>query len=599
MIRAMTENSALTEILRRAAILVAGGWLAYASGSAPRPGDQLRWALDFVVRLEQTGASRPIEVQLTGDWVSTISAIRAGEYDAQLELAHAKISGEGTPSPDSAALGQLERRLSRGFWATYRNDGTLLSAHFFNDTPASDRNLLLVIATELQFAGLEAGKWTWTAMERDAAGEYLALYSRTANGWVTKRKVKYVNLDGVSGAQRGALRIDVEESEHRFDLTPEGRIAAVEGGCRLRMGAAGAARLTSVTRIRLTALRSGRDPDRIDSLARAGKQVRQAAIVTSAMDPERLRDRKDHALIDALTTESLLEKVRSTPEDPQLLGRLTALFRVRPEAIGRALDVLRKGGPQRQVTDALALAGSTEAVETLGRLARDTSAAPVLRIDALSAFQLIRDPRADAMRLPAAVMDDADGGVASAAKLVSGSMARAGRVAHPEVSDAIDEALAAAYAKSRDEEERCRLLAAIGNSAGPKLMPAVEDALSNGSDAVRAAAVRALRLVEGPDAERRIAMTIASDGAPAVRAAAIFAASFRRPLGSIVAETLVAAAKTDPIEYVRTDAISLLRHNSDASPHTIVALKWIAEHDSKEGVRRLAGDVLASITSRK
>src|SRR6266700_5891190 len=80
-------------------------------------GDQRRWMLNFDVRLEQPGGGRPIEIHLSGDWISTVTAVRHGEYDAALEMADAHIAGSGF-------------RMRR-FWATYRDDGALLAVHFF------------------------------------------------------------------------------------------------------------------------------------------------------------------------------------------------------------------------------------------------------------------------------------------------------------------------------------------------------------------------------------------------------------------------------------------------------------------------------------
>jgi hypothetical protein len=83
-------------------------------------------------------------------------AVRAHEYDAQLQLADLQFTGDAVKDLPNASLTGLQYRLSRPFWATYRNDGGLLSIHFFRDMSASDRNLLQMIATELQLVQPEA-----------------------------------------------------------------------------------------------------------------------------------------------------------------------------------------------------------------------------------------------------------------------------------------------------------------------------------------------------------------------------------------------------------------------------------------------------------
>src|SRR5258708_4049893 len=145
------------------------------AGARAVPGDQRRWELDFRVRLEQPGGEWPIEVDLSGDWVSTISAVRPGEYDVALELANASIRGDGFKSGPADANEQVRRRLARPFWATYRDVGALVAVHFFKDVNPSDRNLLQMIATETQLVHAGPDRPAWSLLERDGGGEYLAI----------------------------------------------------------------------------------------------------------------------------------------------------------------------------------------------------------------------------------------------------------------------------------------------------------------------------------------------------------------------------------------------------------------------------------------
>jgi len=188
------------------------------------PGDQRRWVLDFRVRLDQARGGRPIEMELRGDWLSTIVAARPGEYDAALQLADGRMAGAG---------GHLPPGVGRTFWATYREDGTLLAFHFYKDVDPSTRNLLQMIAGEMQLVEAGSSKTAWTETERDSAGEYLAIYNRLDSNRVVKRKVKYIYTDGASGAPENGLRVEIDESELCFTLAPEGQILAWRGaiGC--------------------------------------------------------------------------------------------------------------------------------------------------------------------------------------------------------------------------------------------------------------------------------------------------------------------------------------------------------------------------------
>src|ERR1700722_4536875 len=186
-------------MIRLFAFAVATTLVAAAATSQIQPGDQSLWSLDFQSRMDQHSAP-PIAIHMTGGWTSTVTAVRVGEYDAQLQLADVQFAGDAVSSAPSASLARLRARLSRPFWATYRNDGGLLAVHFFRDQSPSDRNLLQMIATELQLVRPDSARANWTAQERDGAGEYSALYLRPRPDRILKRKLKYIYTDGVAGA---------------------------------------------------------------------------------------------------------------------------------------------------------------------------------------------------------------------------------------------------------------------------------------------------------------------------------------------------------------------------------------------------------------
>jgi hypothetical protein len=311
-----------------------------------------------------------------------------------------------------------------------------------------------------------------------------------------------------------------------------------------------------------------------------------------------LRAEHDARLLEGHATEPLLaatlDSAKNKGADRLLPDRLAALFRQRPEATTAAISLLRKNGPTKRITDALGSAGSPAAVDALGSIARDRTLPRPLRIDALTAFILAQHPSVVAMRTPAALLDDDDVSIASAARIVSGALARAGRATHPAEADRIDAALVARYRKAQGIEEAQGLLAALGNSLGPSVTPVIENALHDPRVPVRAAAARALRLAVGPEVDRLLSAIITDDRDPGVRAAAIFAVSFRHPISPALGEALVHAASVDPVKYVRRGAVTLLRQNPNASPRIPETLAWIAEHDSQPGVRRLAQETLTS-----
>ena len=576
-----------------------GAVTALSAGMGPGPGDQRRWALDFRVRLEQPENPDPIEIDLSGEWISTISAVRPGEYDVQLQITDVHLKGDRANRAQPERIEQAQRRMSRPFWATYAADGALLRVHFYRDMIPADRNLLQMIATGIQLVRPDAVKTVWTVVERDGAGSYLAAYNRLEPNVVMKRKLKYVRTDGSPGAPADGLQVAVEQSELRFSLDPEGEIIAVDAKDRVRMRVSfgNSKQLTAMTETRLTDFRKSRAPELIGSLSRAGREVESAAIVTHKPDPEQVRAEHDSRLLEGHTTESLLQTAMANGDDPALGDRLAALFRQRPGSVATAMTLLRKNGPRTKITGALGSAGTPAAIDALGSLARDGAASAALRVDALTALIMVEHPSVQAMRIGPTLLDETDARVRSAAELMSGALARAGREAHPAEAEAIDSDLIARYKSSADTREESELLAGLGNSAGPSVLPVIKDALHDPRGPIRAAAARALRLGRGAEVDGLLSSALTSDPDAAVRSAAIFAASFRRPIDPQLADALVQAGTSDAVDSVRSNAVSLLRQDADASPRMREGLSWIAEHDSNNGIRRLAREALASGSS--
>lgn len=570
-----------------------------AAAAQTEPGDQSRWSLDFRARMEQRSAP-PIEIHMAGEWTSTISAVHAGKYDAQLQLAGVHCIPDVAQKASASALADLEKRLSRPFWATYRSDGGLVEMHFYRDTTPADRNLLQMIASELQLVRPPVPRTSWTAQERDGAGEYSALYLMAQPGHILKRKLKYTYTDGVAGAPTDAVHVSIDQSEISFSLASDQTVAKVDGTNRVRMDLSSnqAERLDAVTEFHLGKLRTTRVPELIGSLDRARPQVSSSAIVTQQPDAARVRAEADDRLLAGYTTDALLAaaftKEGSVAASPD---RLTALFRRRPEAASAAASLIVSKGRQRVLTNALGAAGTLLATNALAGIARDKLLPEELRVDAVVAFVQMQHPTLEAMRIPPDLIDDPNLAVRSAARLMSGALARAGRREHEAEADAIDASLIALYRGAADTREKSELLGALGNSVGPAVVPIIEGALDVADVSVRAAAARALRLAPGIKTDSLLAAAITSDHDAAVRSDAIFAARFRHPLPAPLADALLQAASKDTVEYVRSDALAVLRLNPTASVKIPETLERIAKLDTDRGIRRQAREAISALSS--
>jgi len=566
------------------------GAAATVGGSAipagePAPGTQRRWSLELVATLSPSDDAPAQTARLTGDWVTTISAVRPHERDVACELRDARVAGMGSSS-NGQDVGALRRRLSRRFFVTQRKDGADLRVYFPRDMPPADRNLLLLVVTEVQLVEPANAGATWTALERDGAGLYLAAYRRDGDAGILKRKVRYVELDGLAAAP--GLTVGVDPSERRFVVDGTASILSYEGADRLRLTTelTKDQALVMATTIRLGDPREGFDPQLAGSLEHASAELEQSSIRTQDVDPEIQLRRRDEALLTGHTAAELLAAADAPTPGPRLAERLSALFRLHPETIASALDRARRGAGTKTLLDALGAAATPQAVGAIAGLSHDSTLAAAIRADALTALVQLQHPSGAAMRLPLDLLDQDDASLRYAARLAAGALARAGRVDHRTDADAIDRALGDRFGGEPDAARRLELLAAMGNSAGPSLAFVLLRTLRDGAAPERAAAARSLRFVEGADTDRELAAAIEADHDARVRDAAIFAVRFR-PFAPFMA-AVERAATGDASESVRVAAVNLLGARLDADASVREVLSRVAGDDPKPGVRRLA-----------
>lgn len=586
-----------------------------ADGNHPVLGRQRRFALRFETRIEHPGDKAPLTVNVTGDWVTTLTSAREGEQDVACQIVGARLSGTGVAQASHKEIEALAQRLSRRFWVTYRNDGAALRVHFPKDMAKSDRNLLEMIVTETEVVRPAADEPQWTAIERDGAGTYLAVYQRLPHRPVqlVKRKLQYLHMDG-AGTPAHTLAIKPLASEWRIFLDDAGEVTGIEGSEHLRismpMAPATATKdmshLDIGSDVHLSNPRTDTAPELIGSLERALSTVDTAPLGTQAWDSEETVAARDRRLLEGTSTKALIESAKAGNADPLLPARLAALFRQRPEAINLGATLVREnhGYDIQALTNALAAAGTPPAIEALGGLARDRAITRQSRIDALNALIGLRTPIPSAVRIATDLLDDSDPEVRRAARMVAGAVAHALRTTDPEAQQSIERALIARY-PGATAPEQADLLEGLGNSGSSMILATAEAALRSGHTEVRAAAAHALRRIDDPAVDRLLAAVITGDQNERVRAKAVSAAEVRwpeqssappRPAGDPLVASIIHAAIFDAAESVRARAIGVLRRRQEPSQDIQAALTKVAEQDPSPGVRRLAREALAART---
>lgn len=557
-----------------------------ALAAPPSAGQHSRWTLAFRAGLQGQGGAQPGAVSLEGEWHRTVVAVRPDSYDVRFQPAGVRLAGAPT-AVDPAALAQATRRLATPVWATCGRDGSLQVMHFPKGMSASDRNLLQMVATETQFVQADAAQAVWTSLERDGGGSYFAIYQRRDATHVRKKKLRYLPPEPGGSATAAALQVTIESSELAYGFAPDGTVATVDGAQSIRLGVPGMTGNSLLTRVEvhlgnaqtnievLTAT-SLVPASGVDDLPVATVQTAPADALAD-MDAEMIEGRRSVDLLAAAGT-----------ADPTIERRLAALFRRRPESIPMATALIAAGTSTQVLENALADAGTTVAIDALRALAHETARSVAIRVGALMALEGLREPSADAMRTPPALLDDVSATVREAARLSAGALARAGRAAHQAEADAIEADLASRYARANTPDGRRAYLAALGNSAGPRAAAVMNAAIGDPREDIRMAAARGLRLVPGDATDSRLAAAARKDASASVRDAALFAIGFRRPLSSTLWTTVKEAARTDPAEAVRNRAIGMLRADTAHRQDAASTLSWVATHDSSEALRRLA-----------
>ena len=243
-------------------------------------------------------------------------------------------------------------------------------------------------------------------------------------------------------------------------------------------------------------------------------------------------------------------------EGDALPARLEAVLGRDEDAVRAAAAFVHGGRATKVIIDALAAAGTPAAQDALCGLARDGHLPTHVRAEAVASLGLVKHPTAPMMNEVAELIRARDQTLKAPALFLAGSVARAGRAEHPAQTAAIERLVVAEATRARGTDETLETLAALGNLGSAAALPRLRPALAASDSRVRAAAARALRLVPDAEADRLLATTLRRDADPTVRAAAVFAAGFRKL--DLLADALAETAQSDPADFVRAGAATLL-----------------------------------------
>ncbi|MBI2922003.1 MAG: HEAT repeat domain-containing protein [Planctomycetes bacterium] len=489
----------------------------------------------------------------------------------------------GPDKGDPAKLDALRSELNREVLVDMTPLGKIEAIHFPKGTTAWAESLLsaAVLMARVTFPGKEAA--SWTAIEEDATGRYVAEYVadggyRSGDDRVTRigrTKREYQQVASFTGGEASTLSseacrmtlgggvvglFDPDAGRFRTLRVDEKiRVEGIEFVQDVVSNTAGGMRLTGASRDEALAA-DGKA--RAEALRQAGEIVMPGSADIAArlaVDAEQARIR---ALTGGMTVEEVVSKLEKlafadaldTPEAEALFDSLVAILRTNDASVDVALEFIRSTtahlAVRAAIVDALGAAETPRAQEALLAVVRDPALEADLRQNAVTGLAMADKPVEGSLGTVRAVVAAGAGDPASEAALLGiGLLYRKAAQADSGRAELLAEDLRDAGRLSSDPSWQSMYLESLGNAGLSGSVPEIEKFLSRDDERTRARAAFALRFIDGTD--ERLAGIARSDASPKVRIAAVQALSFRK---SPAARAAIELAAKDEDPRVKAEA---------------------------------------------
>lgn len=484
-----------------------------------------------------------IESTVRGNLVQTVLERRGRGVLVAYSLRNASVRLRVNGEEAASSARKLELDLERQIFAALSTDGRVTGVWLHQSLDELSRSFARTLVSSTQFVVpvTAATPPAWATREDDPAGSFDARYrlARISNGRREYVKVKLRYQPQESPRRKGEPGVTqrVEPSGEVTGLVDgEGRLLALTGTETQRVLVGDRTIARGRTIIRMTQTGRTKESTRqiavlLDS-AHAGEQsmaatrlfaIESADASEAALHSAELRDATAESLLAEL---SRFESVASdTSSTTALYLRIKALVYLRPESsvlLGHALRTARANSPTMLVlSGALASIGHREAQAALANVIewrRGDWPALATLIPVLGGVRRPGDGSVDAIFKLA--FNATDARIASTARLAAGTMARSIAVESASRAKPIVERLIAALNVATTVASRRELLLVLGNTGSVIALPAISGFARDGDASLRAAAMIALRWIDGRRAESLLMKALAADTDSTVRMAA-------------------------------------------------------------------------------
>jgi hypothetical protein len=565
--------------------------------------------------LKQAGAGA-FKLGLASKLQLDVLRVRGPEIELGVAFREPQLTVNG--SGEDPTLLELERDLSHPAVFVLR-EGKVASQRFAADISPIIVSLERSVIAAIQLPSPTSGATSWSAQELDSTGRYKAEYQLDrAESVVRKRKLAFEALlttGKLGSVDQSKLLPKIEASSFVLGWK-EGKLASVSGQEKLVTDVMGT-QLVSESSLSLTGSKADPGARLVrDTVLAQTKEVSPdhafgAAPTRGAFDKLRTDPRSFEQLIAELEgeTEHAAGDLYGSKNDmpvsaleqaqrKEALGKRTGTFgalvvnlRQHSENLAKAEKlVLAESKAAPKLVDALASAGTPDAQAVLARLVQNEGLPRRLRGATATAFMLVDQPTLHTSEVLERLVDDPvlhDFGIfgigsASRALREQGNVVRA---------DELAKKLLMFLAEAKDDARRISVLRGIANSGYPGAVDAVRPFLTTGELDVRAAAVQALRLIQGDAVDVLVAARLTGDASSKVRLAAVKTLS-RRPPSAALRQAVSSAALKESDQDVRRRIVDVLALWLPKAPELKLVLERVVREDTSPRLRELAAKAL-------
>jgi hypothetical protein len=586
-----------------------------------RVGEEVRSRAHVTVRLDLGRGAPPQEMELEGEWRTTVTDIDGGLARVACELGDLRATareGVGASAHASEAGAELAREIGQRFFVSQRADGSVFEVWLPRGMKPAMANILLTLAGEAQLVRPAQAQAAWIIEERDVNGAYLATYQETAPGRFHKQKARYLDVAAEARTAPGATatapapapaqpHIRIDRSDIDLVADAGGRVLELRADDTTTVELAGISFAVSL-RFTLDQARMLSNPALAGAFARtrAKDQLEAHPMAQMGLDPAAEAARRDRALLAGASADDLLAELRALPADAAggraastFVARWEALMRLEPATAARVPALVQSEPAERAklVVDASSAAATSEAQAALAAVATNAAARPKLRQYAIQYLGLQPVPAPAAVAALRSLLDDPDPDLAQGALLALGACARSLRATAPERTREIIGELHARLGRAAGGKPRQDLVVALGNAGDPSSLPVLRGLIeSKGApaqqgDVARTLAVEALRFIDDPAVDSLLGSLLGAASDSSTRFAVIAAIRFR-DVGPFTAQ-LAEVARHDKVENIRRAAIDLLGSRLGDLPALRPLLEEVAHSDPQPRNRALAARYLA------